>query len=108
MEVTQHARYTCTFCGKVRNTSSCEDIHALECGSEHSPSDFRTLSSEQQLGSGIAAHAAKQLQEEHGLSLRLLQRLSAGKSLVFQVQMETVFLMPLFSTIRRLREITEA
>jgi len=82
MEVTQHARYTCTFCGKVRSESLISFHFAqsfvLLCDTDWAGSSYRTLSSEPLLEFGTAVHAVKPLLEVHGLFRRRLLLPFAG------------------------------
>ena len=67
----------------------------------------RTQSRELLLESGIALHAGKQLLAVHGLFQRQLLPQSAGMfSCVLDFRMKADLVC--FSTVRRLRELTEA
>jgi len=98
MEITQHARYTCTFCGKV---------------SEHPMS---TLRSDSQPVTGLREahgrwHLALQIVQENyrwrcmdGIDHRSCYHTEVGHRTLSALRFSNIFR----STIRRLRDLTEA
>ncbi len=114
MEISQHARYTCTFCGKVCTSCTIDSVIGQPdwfmpcscCGGQ----TYRTLLRGQPLVSGNARHVGRLSLVEHGLCQQLPLPLCAGVFgfwYTFSALVETPTFFPP-STIRRLRELTEA
>ncbi|KAG2354952.1 ribosomal L37ae protein family-domain-containing protein [Suillus spraguei] len=87
MEITQHARYTCTFCGKVSERSN-DSVKRTAVGIWHCHSCKKTIA-------GV-----------HGQYRRLRPLLYGGESFPFTLLSVESDYLP--STVRRLRELTEA
>lgn len=100
MEITQHARYTCTFCGKASSQPPIQNSQ------KRLTVQSRTPSSAPPLESGSAVRAKRSLREALGPFRRLLLRLFAGTSA--SIFTTNLIITSIHSTIRRLRELTEA
>ena len=104
MEITQHARYTCTFCGKVSNKayvwSSTRSLIYFGC-----PSGFRETHSSRHLELPFVQKGYRRWCMDSlnncGCHCSQVRFPAISVSFVFLI----VFI---YSTVRRLREITEA
>jgi hypothetical protein len=103
MEITQHARYTCTFCGKVRLPSTCAGSRVLN--------SFLHTGQREALGRRHLelrrvpeGHRRRRVDRVHHRGCDRAQVRSFLSSLPSEWPLTTVWR----STIRRLREITEA
>lgn len=104
MEITQHARYTCTFCGKVSQTLwTCEDRVDSDRGGHHA--GLRKAPGRRHLEVQLVQEGHRWWRvdclDNGGCDRSQVRTISACTA-------RTLRLMSRSSTVRRLREITEA